>query len=38
MAASTIAPTGGSQPVNNMQPYLVLNWCIAYQGIYPSRD
>ena len=38
MAASTIAPTGGSQPVDNMQPYLVLNWCIAYQGIFPSRD
>jgi microcystin-dependent protein len=29
---------GGSQPHNNMQPYLVLNFCIATQGIYPSRN
>lgn len=26
-----------SYSVNNMQPYLVLNYCIAMQGIYPSR-
>jgi microcystin-dependent protein len=30
--------TGGNQPHNNMQPYAVLNFCIALQGIYPSRD
>ena len=30
--------TGGSQPHNNMQPYLVLNYCIAVEGIYPSRN
>jgi microcystin-dependent protein len=30
-------PTGGSQPHNNMQPYLVLNFCIATTGLYPSR-
>ena len=36
MDAST--PTGGSQPHNNMQPYLVLNYCIALQGIFPSRN
>ena len=30
--------TGGSQPHNNMQPYLVLNYCIAIEGIYPSRN
>ncbi|MBV8928765.1 MAG: phage tail protein [Mycobacteriaceae bacterium] len=29
--------TGGSQPHNNMQPYLTLNYCIALQGIYPAR-
>ncbi len=28
---------GGSQPHNNMPPYLTLNFCIAMQGIYPSR-
>ncbi|MCM8558447.1 phage tail protein [Sphingomicrobium sediminis] len=27
-----------TDPVNNMQPYLVVNWCIALQGIYPSRN
>jgi microcystin-dependent protein len=30
--------TGGSQPFNNMQPYLVLNYCIALYGIFPSRN
>lgn len=25
-------------PIDNMQPYLVLNYCIALQGIYPSRN
>ena len=29
--------TGGSQPHNNMMPYLVLNYVIALQGIYPPR-
>jgi microcystin-dependent protein len=29
--------SGGSQPHNNMEPYLVLNYCIALQGIFPSR-
>jgi microcystin-dependent protein len=32
-----IAPTGGDQPHNNMQPYLTLNFCIALQGVFPSR-
>lgn len=30
--------TGNSQEVNNMQPYLVMHWCIALQGTYPSRS
>lgn len=30
--------TGGSQPHLNMQPYLTLNFCIALQGIFPSRN
>jgi microcystin-dependent protein len=29
---------GGSQPHNNLQPYLVVNFCIALQGIYPPRS
>lgn len=38
MAATMIASAGGSQPHSNIQPYLVLNWCIALQGLYPSRN
>ena len=33
-----IAPTGGSQPISNRSPYLTMNWCIALQGIFPSRN
>ncbi|MEF9963207.1 MAG: tail fiber protein [Comamonas sp.] len=29
---------GGSQPFPNMQPYLGLNFIIALEGIYPSRN
>ncbi|MCB9233166.1 MAG: phage tail protein [Bacteroidia bacterium] len=34
----TIGIAGGNFPVNNMQPFLVINWCIATQGIFPSRS
>jgi microcystin-dependent protein len=37
-AASLTAAAGGSQPHNNIQPYLALNFCIALQGIFPSRS
>lgn len=37
MAAQSLAPAGGDQPHNNMQPYLTLNFCIALQGVYPPR-
>jgi microcystin-dependent protein len=30
--------TGGSQPHGNVQPYLTLNYCIALEGIFPSRN
>ncbi len=29
---------GGSQPVNTLPPYLALNFCIALEGIFPSRN
>jgi len=35
---STIGPTGGGQPHNNLQPYLMLNFVIALVGIFPSRN
>jgi microcystin-dependent protein len=37
-APGTVTNVGGSQPHNNMQPYLVLNVCIALQGVFPSRN
>jgi microcystin-dependent protein len=35
---SSVGATGGSQAHNNMQPYLVLNFVIALQGIFPSQN
>lgn len=35
---SGVTNVGGSQPHNNMMPYLVLNFIIALQGIFPSRN
>jgi microcystin-dependent protein len=37
MAPQALAPAGGGQPHNNMQPYLTMNFCIALQGIFPPR-
>ena len=34
----TVTNTGGSQPHENMQPFLTLNFCIALIGIFPSRN
>jgi microcystin-dependent protein len=36
-AFQALAPAGGDAPHNNMQPYLTLSFCIAMQGIFPSR-
>jgi microcystin-dependent protein len=33
-----LSNVGGSQPHENMQPYLTLNFCIALQGIFPSQS
>ena len=30
--------TGGNQPINNLQPYLTVNFIIALQGVYPPRQ
>jgi microcystin-dependent protein len=38
MNAAAVATVGGGQPHENMSPYLVLNFCIALQGIFPSRN
>ena len=34
----TIANAGGGQAHENMQPYLAINFCIALQGLFPSRN
>lgn len=34
---SSVTSVGGSQPHTNMQPFLVLSFCIALQGIFPSQ-
>jgi microcystin-dependent protein len=38
MAPTALAPVGGGQPHNNMQPYLGLSFIIALQGVYPPRS
>jgi len=38
MGTSSLTPYGGSQPHTNMQPYLVLTWVIALQGIFPTQN
>ena len=38
MAPEALPPAGGGLPHNNLMPYLVLNFCIALEGIFPSRN
>ncbi|HEX8527501.1 phage tail protein [Allosphingosinicella sp.] len=38
MSPNCVTSVGGSQPHNNMMPYLTLNFIIALQGIFPSRN
>jgi microcystin-dependent protein len=38
LAPQSVGLAGGSQPHNNLQPYLVLNFQIALVGIFPSRN
>jgi microcystin-dependent protein len=37
MAPEALAPAGGDQPHNNLQPYLTFYFCIAMQGVFPPR-
>ena len=38
MNAGAVGSAGSSQPHANLQPYLVLNFYIAVEGIFPSRN
>jgi microcystin-dependent protein len=37
MAAGAIGPAGGSQPHENLQPYLCINFIISMFGVFPSQ-
>lgn len=38
LAPGIITNVGGGQAHNNMMPYIALNFCIALQGLFPSRN
>jgi len=38
MNPQSVGNVGGSQPHTNLMPYLVLNFIIALQGIFPSQN
>ena len=38
LASGTVTNVGGGQSHTNMQPYLAVNFCIALQGLFPSRN
>jgi len=38
LVSSALGNTGANAGHNNMQPYLALNFCIALQGLFPSRN
>jgi microcystin-dependent protein len=38
LSPQAIGVSGGSQPFSTISPYLVINYCIATQGIFPSRN
>lgn len=38
VAAGAVQPAGGSQPHENMPPYLVVSYIISLYGIFPSRE
>jgi len=38
LQSATVTHVGGGQAHENMQPYLAVNFCIALQGLFPSRN
>src|ERR1700739_2710327 len=38
LSSNTLTSPGGGQPHENRQPYLVIGFCIALVGIFPSRN
>lgn len=38
LSGSALGTAGSGQPHNNLSPYLALSFCIALQGIFPSRN
>jgi len=38
MKANSVSSVGGGQAHSNMQPYIAVNFCIALQGLFPSRS
>jgi len=38
LSPNAVGLTGGGQPHENRPPFLVMNFCIAYNGIFPSRS
>ncbi len=38
LRSGTVTNVGGSQAHDNMQPYIAVNFCIALQGLFPSRN
>ncbi|PTA68506.1 phage tail protein [Deinococcus arcticus] len=38
LAAAAVAASGGAQPHENLSPYLCVNFIIALEGIFPSRN
>ena len=35
---TTVQPVGGQLPVEKRSPYLTVRWCVALQGVFPSRN
>jgi microcystin-dependent protein len=38
MNAAALGSSGGGGPHTNLQPYMVINYCIALQGVFPARS
>jgi len=38
LKSGSILNVGGGQSHDNMMPYIAVNFCIALQGLFPSRN